>query len=146
MIEITDTEKARADRYQKIFSVVLADISSPKWSEHRVQKQRTVLRDLGQRLERAIRSSDHAAHARRGGHHLIGLVLPETGPEGARIASENLSKLLTEVSGPSAGVRLAVATYPSDGIEGILELWREIDRARRPADRAAEGRRPPPGS
>lgn len=146
MIEITDTEKARADRYQKVFSVILADVSSPKWVADPVRKQRALLRDLGQRLERAIRSSDHAAHARRGDHHLIGLVLPETGPEGARIASENLGKLLTEISGESAGVRLAVATYPGDGIDPILELWRELDRARRPVDREEETRRPRPVS
>ena len=146
MIEITDTEKARADRYQKVFSVILADVSSPTWVADPVRKQRALLRDLGQRLERAIRSSDHAAHARRGDHHLIGLVLPETGPEGARIASENLGKLLTEISGESAGVRLAVATYPSDGIDPILELWRELDRARRPVDREEETRRPRPVS
>ena len=146
MIEITDTEKARADRYQKVFSVILADVSSPKWVADPVRKQKALLRDMGQRLERAIRSSDHAAHARRGDHHLIGLVLPETGPEGARIASENLGKLLTEISGESAGVRLAVATYPSDGIDPILELWRELDRARRPVDREEETRRPRPVS
>jgi hypothetical protein len=146
MVEMTDTEKARADRYQKVFSVVLADISSPEWAGSPVRRQKTVLRDLGQRLERAIRSSDHAAHARRGDHHLIGLVLPETGPEGAHIASENLGKLLAGVSGESAGVRLAVATYPGDGIDPILELWRELDRAQRPVDRAAETRRPRPTS
>ena len=146
MIEITDTEKARADRYQKVFSVVLADVSAAKWASEPMRKQKILLRDLGQRLERAIRSSDHAAHARRGDHHLIGLVLPETGPEGARIASENLSKLLTEISGESAGVRLAVATYPGDGIDPILELWRDLDRASRPADREAEKRRPRPVS
>ena len=146
MIEITDTEKARADRYQKVFSVILADVSSPKWVAEPVRKQRALLRDLGQRLERAIRSSDHAAHARRGDHHLIGLVLPETGPEGARIASENLGKLLTEISGEGAGVRLAVATYPGDGIDPILDLWRELDRARRPIDREEESRRPRPVS
>ena len=33
MIEVTDTEKARADRYQKVFSVVLADLSGAQWSD-----------------------------------------------------------------------------------------------------------------
>lgn len=144
MLETTDTERARADRYQKIFSVVLADISSPQWSELPTRRQRSALRDLGQHLGRAIRSTDHAAHARQGDHHLIGLVLPETGPEGAHIASENLAKLLAEVSGETAAVRLAVATYPGDGIAPILDLWREIDRSQRPVDRAVEPRRPLP--
>jgi GGDEF domain-containing protein len=146
MLEVTDTEKSRADRYQKVFSVVLADVSSARWSELPIRKQRTALRELGQRLEKAVRGSDHIAHARRAEHHLIGLVLPETGPEGARIASENMAKLLSETAGESAAIRLAVATYPGDGIEPILELWRELDRARRPADRAGEARHPRPVS
>lgn len=136
MLETTDTERARADRYQKVFSVVLADVSSPRWADLPTRKQRGALRELGQRLAGAIRSTDHAAHGRQGDHHLIGLVLPETGPEGARIASENLSRLLTEVSGDGAGIRLAVATYPGEGIGPILELWRQIDRSQRPAERS----------
>ncbi len=136
MIEVTDTEKARADRYQKVFSVVLADLSGAQWSDEPNRRQRVALQELGRRVKAAIRSSDHAAHGRQKDHHLIGLVLPETGPEGARIASENLRKVLIGSSNPGVAIRLAQATYPGEGLAPVVDLFGEIDRASRPADRS----------
>ncbi|MGQ0849960.1 MAG: hypothetical protein ACT4OP_12790 [Actinomycetota bacterium] len=134
MLETVDVEKARADRYQKVFSVVLADLTSPSWTTLPNRRQRLALRALGAKLEAAKRSSDHAAHARQGDHHLIALVLPETGPEGARIVAENLQRQLSH-DGATSKTRLATATYPGDGeaLSAILRLFREIERAQRPS-------------
>lgn len=132
MIETADLERARADRYQKIFSVMLADITDPVWGSLPMRKQRGGVRALGQRLEKAVRSTDHLSHVRQGDHHLIGVVLPETGPEGVRIAAENLRRVLTEQAGENAGIRVATATYPGDGLGPILDVWRRLDSQQRP--------------
>lgn len=136
MVEVTDTERARADRYQKVFSVVLADVTGAQWSGEPNRRQRAALHDLGRMIKAAVRSSDHAAHGRKRDHHLIGLVLPETGPEGARIAGDNLRKVLLGASGAGVAIRIAQATYPGESLGPVLDLWSEIDRAARPAERS----------
>lgn len=132
MIQMTDVERARADRYQKVFSVVLADMTNPTWRSLPIRKQQGALKAFGQRVRKTLRTNDHVSHARQDDHHLIGVVLPETGPEGARIAAENLRQLLTSQAGDGSGVRLAIATYPGDGLGPILEMWRRLDTEARP--------------
>jgi GGDEF domain-containing protein len=131
MLQMADLERTRADRYEKVFSVVLADIAEPAWERQPRRQQVASIRHLGQQLRRAVRANDHVSHSRQDSHHLIGVVLPETGPEGARIAAENLRKLLIELAGSAAGVRLAIATHPGDGLDPILDVWRRIDRDQR---------------
>jgi hypothetical protein len=134
LIETVDLERARADRYQKLFSVVAADFRAPGWEEMPSRKQSAVLRDLGVKVAAGIRTSDHAAHARRGEHHIIGVVLPETAAAGARIFAENLDRLLIGLNA-SAKVRVVTATHPGDpaALTLILDLFRELDRSQRPA-------------
>ncbi len=132
LIEMADVERARADRYEKVFSVILADITNPSWGSRPVRKQHAAIRDLAQRVRKTVRETDHVSHARQDDHHLIGVVLPETGPEGARIAAENLRTLLAGQAGQDAGVRLAAATYPGEGLEPILDVWRRLDKEQRP--------------
>ncbi|MBA3360503.1 MAG: hypothetical protein H0T94_03355 [Acidimicrobiia bacterium] len=132
MIQMADVERARSDRYEKVFSVVLADMTNPSWGSLPVRKQKSALRAFGQTVRDTVRTTDHLSHARQEDHHLIGVVLPETGPEGARIAAENLRQLLTKQAGAEAEVRLATATYPGDGIKRILDMWRQLDSQARP--------------
>jgi hypothetical protein len=131
---MVDLEQARADRYQKLFSVVAADFRAPGWEEMPSRKQGAVLRDLGVKVAAGIRTSDHAAHARRGEHHIIGVVLPETAGAGARIFADNLNRLLIGFNA-SAKVRVVTATHPGDpaAMKLILDLFRELDRSQRPA-------------
>lgn len=132
VIEAVDLERARADRYLKVFSVVAADFTVPDWSDLPLRKQRTILKDLGAKLAAAVRASDHAAHTRNGDHHIIGLVLPETATEGARIVAENLKLQLGRLISASEP-RVATATYPAEesSLQTILELFTEIDRSQR---------------
>jgi len=134
MLETVDLERARADRYQTIFSVVAADFTAPGWRDLSTRKQRTVLRDLGMRLAAGVRASDHLAHARRGDHRIIGVVLPETAAAGARKVADNLRRQLAGFIS-SAEVRVATATHPADAepMVLILDLFKEIDRSHRPA-------------
>jgi GGDEF domain-containing protein len=131
LVAAADVERARADRYQKVFSVALADLKDPKWVDLPIRRQRSAVRALGERVRKAVRSTDHVSHARQGEHHLFGIVLPETGPEGARIATENLRALLTEQAGEASGVRLATATYPGEGLAPIVDVFRQIDSRQR---------------
>jgi GGDEF domain-containing protein len=131
MLQMADLERTRADRYQKVFSVALADVSEPAWAKLPKRQQDAAIKHLGTELRKAVRVNDHVSHARQDERHLIGVVLPETGPEGARIAAENLRQLLIKQAGDGAGVRLAVATYPGDGLDPILDLWRRLDRDQR---------------
>jgi hypothetical protein len=132
VLEAVDLERARADRYLKVFSVVAADFVVPDWADLSLRKQRTILRDLGSKLQAAVRASDHVAHTRRGDHHIIGLVLPETSAEGARIVTDNLKKQLTRLIAVH-DPRVAAATYPGDEeqLAAILELFTELDRSQR---------------
>jgi len=134
MLETVDLERARADRYQKLFSVVAADFRAPEWEDLSARKQRTALRDLGIKVAAGVRATDHVAHARRGDHHIIGVVLPETAEAGARIFADNLHRQLTGLTA-STEVRVGTATHPADpepmGL--ILDLFKELDRSQRPA-------------
>jgi hypothetical protein len=134
MLETVDLERARADRYQKLFSVVAADFRAPGWQELSPRKQRVVLRDLGIKVAAGVRASDHVAHARQGEHHIIGVVLPETAAAGARIFAQNLHSQLTGITAAKE-VRMATATYPADPepMTLILDLFKELARSQRPA-------------
>lgn len=135
MLETVDLERARADRYQKLFSVVAADFKAPGWEDLSPRKQRAVLRDLGIKVAAGVRATDHVAHARQGEHHIIGVVLPETAAAGAKIFAENLHRQLTGLT-TEAEVRVATATHPADPepMTLILELFKELDRSQRPAE------------
>jgi GGDEF domain-containing protein len=134
MLEVVDLERARAERYEKVFSVVAADFRAPEWEELSTRRNRTLLRDLGIKVAAGVRATDHVAHARRGDHHIIGVVLPETAAAGARIFAENLHRQLTSLT-TSAEVRLVTATHPSnpEPMTRILDLFKELDRSQRPA-------------
>ncbi len=130
-LEVADVEKARADRYQKVFSVVAAEFVA--WDELPARRQRSQLRELGTRLAAGVRSSDHTAHGRSRGRHVIGVVLPETAAEGAQIVADNLHRQLAKAIG-SEEVRVVTATYPGNeaALTHVIDLFREIDRRSRP--------------
>jgi len=128
VVEVLDTERSRAERYSKVFSVVTATFSlhdSPR-------RQKTVLSSIGTQLAASVRDSDHVAHGREGSRHWVALVLPETGAVGAQTVAGNLvDKLGASVGGE---VDATTATYPDDpdGIGRLLDHFRELDSAARP--------------
>jgi hypothetical protein len=131
-LEVADVERARSDRYQKVFSVVAADFAA--WDDLPIRRKLNNLRELGTRLASGVRSSDHPVHGRTGSRHVIGLVLPETASEGARIVAENLrDQLILAIGGDD--IRVISATYPGNdaALARIIDLFREIDRSSRPA-------------
>ncbi len=135
-LETADVERARAERYQKVFSVAAADFSA--WADLPTRKARAAMRELGTRLAAGVRSSDHPVHGRIGSRHVIGVVLPETSSEGARIVADNLRTQLATATG--AEVRVITATHPGNdaAMARIIDLFKEIDRALRPPAPAAD--------
>lgn len=132
-LQLSDVERARADRYQKVFSVVAADFAA--WDDVPARRKRTQLRALGTRLAAGVRTSDHPAHGRSGARHVIGIVLPETSLEGARIVSENLhDQLVLAIGGDD--VRVISATYPGNeaALARVVDLFKEIDQNSRPGE------------
>jgi hypothetical protein len=129
LLATLDLEQARADRYEKVFSVVAAEFKAPDWAHLPQRRQQTVLRELGTKVAAGVRTSDHAAHRRSGDRHVIGVVLPETGAAGARIFADNLHRLLSGLT-TSAELRVLTATHPTDPepLTVIRDLFRDPEQ------------------
>ena len=130
VLETIDMERSRARRYEKIFSVVLIEIPSLVFEPLRRGKRSAVLKEIGRNLAASIRAADRCGHALEEDRHLITVVLPETGREGARSFSDTLQLRLTEdlrdrgVS-PDDIVGSSV-TFPDDAVDGIEARLRTI--------------------
>lgn len=127
-----DRERRRADRYASVFSVVVASFEDP-WSGLSGRRRAAELRKLGLRLGSSVRGSDHVSHARETGRHVIALVLPETGAEGAATVAANLTAHVRELAGNDA--RTETTTFPDGGpaLEAMTTRFRAIDATERPA-------------
>ena len=146
LVETVDLEKSRATRYEKIFSLVVAELPLPDELNRRAR--RNFLTDLGDRVQRSVRSVDHPVHAKDGETALLAFVLPETSAEGARIFASKLSEQVAALAGEhsldlgSNAVNTFVASYPDEpsAIGDIVSRFRRIAREEFPeaADSTAE--------
>jgi hypothetical protein len=130
VVETIDMERSRATRYQKVFSLVVAEFSAPRWRGRRSVGR---LRELGARIAAAVRSVDHVGHVRDGDRHLLAVVLPETGSAGAQTVASNLRSHLVEITGDVA-VRVTTATVPGQeaAMEALIDGIQVIDRRQHP--------------
>ncbi|HSJ27860.1 MAG TPA: hypothetical protein VLB67_06575 [Acidimicrobiia bacterium] len=115
-----DRERARAQRYEKIVSVIECGFRLPDAVSDRIVA--TTLRQLGAAIAHSVRTSDRASHIDDGeGAHRLILVLPETGAVGAETVATNLDREVRARIGVST--RVAVMTLPGDDdhIERVLE-------------------------
>ena len=80
----TDFEMARARRYHTIFAVVVVDIPAAPLEQLARRAHVRLLRELGRLLGGSVREVDRVVHSRDDEHHRLAVILPETGPEGAR--------------------------------------------------------------
>jgi hypothetical protein len=132
-IDAVVRERGRADRYQSVVSVVTARFPL------RDSKRRTALglAKLGVELSGGVRTSDHVAHVTTGDRHLVVVVLPETGGEGAAVVAENLDGRIAGALDTS--VETTVMVYPDDpdAIDSLVGELREIDSRERPQGRAS---------
>ena len=135
MLETVDLERARADRYQKLFSVVAADFRAPGWEELSPRKQRTVLRDLGIKVAAGVRATDHVGPrpTRRAPHHRGGAA-GDRRSRGQDLCRESPSPAdrFDDVRRRS-GWRPRPTLRDPEPLTLILDLFKELDRSQRPA-------------
>ena len=132
LVETVDLEKSRASRYEKIFSLVVADLPSPAEMSRRAK--RNFLTDLGDRVERSVRNVDHAVHATDGGSEVLAFVLPETSAEGARTFAAKLVEQVASLAAEHSvkldlsAVSTSASTFPDDpaGVETMTARFREL--------------------
>lgn len=134
LLEHLDTEMARSQRYQTIFSVSFVDIPVGPIAALAPRRRRVVLAALGQKLSDAVRTVDRVAHGVESGLHRVAVVLPETGEAGAatfhrRLESELHDFLVDQGAGDGLVVTGSTVTIPGDdaALAAHLERWRRID-------------------
>jgi diguanylate cyclase (GGDEF)-like protein len=123
-------EIRRAERYNKVLSIVIADLDRFKRINdtygHDVGDH--VLETVGSFLKKNIRDVDVVA--RYGGEEFL-LMIPEADKDSAFCLSERLREKFSQINLedlPPITISLGIATYPSDGTE-IDELIRKADAA-----------------
>jgi len=131
LLQETDLERARSQRYDSVFAVSVVLIPR-SWFDALDRKKRTkTLRELGLVLTGSVRTVDRAAHLADGDAHWFAVLLPETGPEGARVFTEKLADQLVawlgahDVRGDGT-VSTRVVAFPEDEA-GLTELRRSLD-------------------
>ncbi|HDK45523.1 MAG TPA: hypothetical protein ENG94_04505 [Actinobacteria bacterium] len=123
-------ERSRARRYEKVFSVVLVEIPTSVFEGLRRRRRDTVLKEIGRDLAGSIRAADRCGHAVEADRHLITVVLPETGRQGARSFLGTLQIRLAEGlrnrgASPDRIVGSSV-TFPDDAVDEIEVRLRAI--------------------
>jgi GGDEF domain-containing protein len=141
LLQTTDLEQARSQRYESVFAVSVVDIPT-SWFDALPRRQRDkTLRELGQLLTASVRTVDRAAHVPTADANRIVVVLPETGPEGARTFTGKLVVQLDDwlrkhgVKG-SGALASQTVPFPEDeaGLTALRESFAVIDEAQHPVN------------
>ncbi|MGH9194620.1 MAG: GGDEF domain-containing protein [Acidimicrobiia bacterium] len=149
-VQDTDLEVTRSKRYRTIFSVALVDIPESALEPLSRRQRQAVLKELGRILKDSVRTVDRALHARAGGFHRLGVVLPETGREGTRVFTERFEESVLAYL-VRRGLRVAKnnlrsvsATFPEDEtvIQRLQNEFRQIDRTEHPETQSPPEARP----
>jgi diguanylate cyclase (GGDEF)-like protein len=134
-------ELHRADRYNKILSIVMADIDRFKKINdtygHDIGDE--VLETIGKFFQKNIRDVDIIA--RYGGEEFI-LMIPEADKEAAFCLAERLREKFSEIDLghlPKITISLGIASYPLDGTE-IDDLIKKADTAMYAAKQAGRNK------
>lgn len=150
-VTTVDYEIQRARRYQRIFSVVSADVADSALRALGRRRARRASRDLGSAIRVGIRTVDQPVHSSDGTRHRFAVILPDTGPEGARLFAARFGPALAErllvhrAGHEPVGVVASALSYPDDAAE-IDSLTREFsadDRFQRGGRNAAGPAREP---
>lgn len=114
-----DTERARAQRYEKIVSVIECSFELPDLVSERIAA--STLRQLGAAIAHSVRASDRAAHIDdEGGRHRLVIVLPETGAVGAETVATNLDREVRARIGVTTEVAVMTLPGDEDRVEALL--------------------------
>jgi len=134
-------ELVRAERYNNILSIVMADLDGFKNINDTYGHDMgdRVLKAIGQFLQQNIRDVDVVA--RYGGDEFV-IMIPEAAQESAYILSERLRKQFSELKFenlPPITISLGIATYPSEGPE-LEDIIKKADSAMYAAKRAGRNK------
>ena len=142
-VQDTELELSRSKRYQTIFSVVMVDFPASGMEDLSRRQRTAVHRELGRMLKEAVRTVDRPVHGFDGQRHRFGVVLPETGREGAGIfvdrLADRIERFLSErkVRLSEGDVTRTAVTYPDDGdgaIDQLRDEFRAIDSYEHPSE------------
>ncbi|MDQ4004753.1 MAG: GGDEF domain-containing protein, partial [Actinomycetota bacterium] len=128
-LQETDLEIARSARYQTVFSVVAVDVAADAVAA--LSRPKRKLRELARELRDSVRTVDRVVHALDGDRHVIAVILPETGPEGARTFTVRMAERVARHLGSGGGplpadtYRQRSWTYPGDE-EGLRAFREEL--------------------
>ncbi len=134
-------ELLRAERYNNILSIVMADLDRFKNINDTYGHDAgdRVLKAIGKFLQQNIRDVDVVA--RYGGEEFV-IMIPEAAQDAAYILSERIRKQLAELkleNMPPITISLGIATFPSDGRE-LEDLIKKADSAMYAAKRAGRNK------
>jgi diguanylate cyclase (GGDEF)-like protein len=134
-------ELLRAERYNNILSIVMADLDEFKNINDTYGHDAgdRVLKAIGQFLQNNIRDVDVVA--RYGGEEFV-IMIPEAAKDAAYILSERLRKQFSELKFenlPTITASLGIATFPYDATE-LEDLIKKADSAMYAAKRAGRNK------
>ena len=134
-------EIRRAERYNKVISIVIADLDKFKTINDNYGHEAgdEVLKTVGKFLQKNIREVDIVA--RYGGEEFV-LMIPEADQDAALALSERLREQFARVKRdnlPQITMSLGIATYPFDGTE-MEDLIRKADAAMYAAKQAGRNK------
>ena len=134
-------ELHRAERYNNIVSIVMADLDGFKNINDTYGHDAgdRVLKAVGKFLQQNIRDVDVVA--RYGGEEFV-IMIPEAAEDAAHSLSERLRKQMSElkIDGlPAITISLGIATFPHDGSD-LEDLIKKADAAMYAAKRAGRNR------
>ncbi len=134
-------ELHRAERYDNIVSIVMADLDHFKNINDTYGHDAgdRVLSAVGKFLQKNIRDVDMVA--RYGGEEFV-IMIPEATKNSAHVLSERLRKQIAKINIkdlPSITISLGIATYPYDG-SNMEDLIKKADAAMYAAKRAGRNR------
>jgi hypothetical protein len=139
-VQDTDLEMSRSRRYQTIFSIAVADIPASALEPLRRRQRAGTLRQLGRLIADSVRTVDRPVHGSDPQRHRVAVVLPETGPEGARIFTDRLAQRVADYL-RRRGATIAAdrvgrqaLSFPDDeaAVQRLRAEFAEIDRQEHP--------------
>lgn len=114
-----DTERARAQRYEKIVSVIDCSFKTPEVVNEKITA--STLRQLGVAIAHSVRTSDRAAYIQDGDRHRLVIVLPETGAVGAATVATNLDREVRARIGMPTEISVMTLPGDDDAVELLIQ-------------------------
>jgi len=131
ILQAIDMEQSRSQRYRTLFSVATVEIPSAVFERFGRRRRTTILKELGRNVSDGTRGADRCGHGIDSDTHLLMIVLPETGKEGARVFTGTLVRRLNEWMNDRGidrtGLAGASVTFPEDDLEPLKRRLESLE-------------------